>query len=39
MLVNLLLQTSLWVSLLWVTPQTTATQPPIPLGTNPLKCR
>ena len=36
MLVNLLLQTSLWVSLLWVTPQTTATQPPIPLGTNPL---
>lgn len=36
MLVNLLLQTLLWVSPLWVTPQTTLAQPSVPLGTNPL---
>lgn len=36
MLVNLLLQTLLWVSPSWVTPQTTVTQPTVPLGTNPL---
>lgn len=36
MLVNLLLQTLLWVSPLWVTPQTTLAQPSFPLGTNPL---
>lgn len=36
MIVNLLLQTLLWVSPLWVTPQTTLAQPSVPLGTNPL---
>lgn len=36
MLVNLLLQTLLWVSPLWVTPQTTLAQPSVPLGTNTL---
>ena len=34
MLINLLLQTLLWVSPLWFTPQTTVSQPSIPLGTN-----
>lgn len=33
---NLLLQTLLWVSPIWLTPQTSVTQPSIPLGTNPL---
>lgn len=36
MLINLLLQTLLWVSPLWLTPQTILAQPSIPLGTNPL---
>lgn len=36
MLINLLLQTLLWGSLIWLTPQTTVNQPSIPLGTNPL---
>ena len=36
MFINLLLQVLLWVSLIWVTPQTTVAQPSIPLGTNPL---
>ena len=36
MFVNLLLQFLLWVSPIWVTPQTTVVQPSIPLGTNPL---
>lgn len=36
MLINLLLQTLLWVSPIWFTPQTSVAQPPIPLGTNPL---
>lgn len=36
MLVNLLLQTLLWVSPIWLTPQTTLAKPSIPLGTNPL---
>ena len=31
-----LLQSLLWVSSIWVTPQTTVAQPSIPLGTNPL---
>lgn len=34
--VNLLLQTLLWVSPIWFTPQTVLAQPSIPLGTNPL---
>jgi hypothetical protein len=34
--INLLLQTLLWVSSIWLTLQTTLTQPSIPLGTNPL---
>lgn len=34
MFVKLLLQSLLWVSPIWVTPQTTVTQPSIPLGTN-----
>lgn len=34
--VNLLLQTLLWVSLIWFTPRTVLAQPSIPLGTNPL---
>lgn len=33
---NLLLQTLLWVSPIWLTPQTSVTQPSIPLGTNHL---
>lgn len=36
MFINLLLQTLLWGSLIWLTPQTTVNQPSIPLGTNPL---
>lgn len=36
MFVKLLLQFLLWVSPIWVTPQTTVVQPSIPLGTNPL---
>lgn len=36
MFINLLLQTLLWVSPIWFTPQTTVAQPSIPLGTNPL---
>lgn len=36
MFINLLLQVLLWVSPIWVTPQTTVAQPSIPLGTNPL---
>ena len=36
MLINLLLQTLLWVSPIWLVPQTTLAQPPIPLETNPL---
>lgn len=36
MLVNLLLQTLLWVSPIWFTPRTALAQPSIPLGTNPL---
>ena len=36
MFINLLLQTLLWGSLIWLTPQTTINQPSIPLGTNPL---
>lgn len=36
MLINRLLQTLLWVSPLWLTPQTILAQPSIPLGTNPL---
>ena len=36
MFINLLLQTLLWGSLIWLTPQTTVAQPSIPLGTNPL---
>lgn len=36
MFAKLLLQTLLWVSPIWFTPQTTVAQPSIPLGTNPL---
>lgn len=36
MFAKLLLQFLLWVSPIWVTPQTTVVQPSIPLGTNPL---
>lgn len=36
MLINLLLQTLLWVSPIWLVPPTTVAQPSIPLGTNPL---
>lgn len=36
MFVKFLLQFLLWVSPIWVTPQTTVVQPSIPLGTNPL---
>ena len=36
MFVNFLLQTLLWVSPIWFTPQTAIAQPSIPLGTNPL---
>lgn len=36
MLVNLLLQTLLWVSPIWLAPQTTVNQPSIPQGTNSL---
>lgn len=36
MLVNLLLQSLLWVSPIWFAPQTLVAQPSIPLGTNPL---
>lgn len=36
MFIKLLLQSLLWVSPIWFTPQTTVTQPSIPIGTNPL---
>lgn len=36
MFVKLLLQSLLWVSPIWFTPQTAIAQPTIPLGTNPL---
>ena len=36
MFVKLLLQSLLWVSPIWLFPPTTANQPTIPLGTNPL---
>lgn len=36
MFINVLLQTLLWVSPIWLVPQTTVVQPSIPLGTNPL---
>lgn len=36
MFAKFLLQFLLWVSPIWVTPQTTVVQPSIPLGTNPL---
>ena len=36
MLINLLLQTLLWVSPIWLTPQTLVAHPSIPQGTNPL---
>jgi hypothetical protein len=36
MFVKFLLQSLLWVSPIWFTPQTTVTQPSIPIGTNPL---
>lgn len=36
MFVKFLLQSLLWVSPIWVTPQTTVVQPSIPLGTSPL---
>lgn len=36
MLINLLLQTLLWVSPIWFIPSTVASQPTIPQGTNPL---
>lgn len=36
MLTNLFLQILLWVSQIWLTPQTSVAQPSIPLGTNPL---
>lgn len=36
MFAKILLQSLLWVSPIWVTPQTTVTQPSISLGTNPL---
>ena len=34
MFINLLLQSLLWVSPLWLAPQTSVTQPPIPQGIN-----
>lgn len=34
--INLLLQTLLWVSPIWLIPSTVASQPTIPQGTNPL---
>lgn len=36
MFINVLLQILLWVSPIWLVPQTTVVQPSIPLGTNPL---
>lgn len=36
MFVKLLIQSLLWVSPIWLFPPTTANQPTIPLGTNPL---
>ena len=36
MFINLLLQTLLWVSPIWLFPPTVANQPTIPQGTNPL---
>lgn len=36
MFINLLLQTLLWVSPIWLYPSTLASQPIIPQGTNPL---
>lgn len=36
MFVKLLLQSLLWVSPIWLSPQTTVAQPSIPLGTNSL---
>lgn len=36
MFINVLLQTLLWVSPIWLVPQTTVVQPSIPLGTNHL---
>lgn len=36
MFAKFLLQFLLWVSPIWVTPQTTVVQPSIPQGTNPL---
>lgn len=36
MFIKLLLQSLLWVSQIWYTPQPTLSQPSIPLGTNPL---